>query len=241
MSGRTMDTNNLSPDSLAAIIDYTLLRPEVTMVEYSEFLREASAWGFASVFVPPCYVPLASGMLSATGVRVGTPVSFPYGYATPETKVAEALDALEEGAEELDVVMNVSAALSGEWELGGEDIGAVGKAVRGWEELSRKGPVVIKLIIEAPYLSEDQKVEACRRAVSAGVDFVKTATGLGPGGATVEDVALMRRVVGQELGVKAAGGIRTFDDVRAMLEAGANRIGTSAGPKVMETFLREYG
>lgn len=233
----------LEPDSLATeglldLLDYTLLKPEEPLESYARFLAEAKKWGFRSVFVPPCYVPLAAGMLTATEVKVGTPVSFPFGYAAPETKAAEALTALEDGALEIDVVMNISAARSGDWEMVDEDLAAVIGAVREWEKMTLKGPVTIKLILETPYLDDGQKIEACRRAAAAGMDFVKTATGLGPGGATVEDVRLMREVVGDELGVKAAGGVRTWEDASAMIEAGASRIGTSTGPALVEDFIR---
>jgi deoxyribose-phosphate aldolase len=134
--------------------------------------------------------------------------------------------------------MNISAARSGEWEIVDEDLYAVVNAVREWEKLTVMGPVVVKLILETPYLDDRQKRKACRRAVAAGMDFVKTATGLGPGGATVHDVELMRDEVGDELGVKAAGGVRTWQDARAMIAAGATRIGTSTGPEMVEDFIR---
>ncbi len=232
-----VDPDSLSTEDLLRLIDYTLLKPEKTIDDYTAFIATARKWGFKNVFVPPCYVPLASGMLGVTGIGVGAPISFPYGYAATEVKIAEALTAMEEGATEVDLVMNVSAARSGEWDMVAEDFIAVVEAVRGWERLTVKGPVVVKVILETPYLDDEQKREACRQAVSAGMDFVKTATGLGPGGATAEDVRLMRSVVGDETGVKAAGGIRTWADARAMLEAGANRIGTSAGPEIVEDFI----
>lgn len=232
-----IDAGELDSEGLLRLIDYTLLKPESTLQDYIGFLGEAKRWGFANVFLPPCYVPLACGMLSATGVGVGAPISFPFGYAAPEAKVQEALTALEDGARELDVVMNVSAALSGEWDIVEEDLAAVVRAVRDWEELTRQGPVPVKVILETPYLDDAQKAEACARAVAAGLDFVKTATGLGVGGATAEDIRLMRSVVGDGVGVKASGGVRTWDQARTMLEAGANRIGTSAGPEIMEDFI----
>jgi len=233
-----VDTGSLTTASLLQLIDYTLLKPEKTIDDYTGFIAMARKWGFRNVFLPPCYVPLADGMLGASEVGVGAPVSFPYGYAAPEVKVAEALTALEEGAREVDMVMNVSAAVSGEWDIVDEDIIAVVSAVRDWERMMVRERVPVKLILETPYLDDAQKKEACRRAVEAGLDYVKTATGLGPGGATVEDVRLMRSVVGWEMGVKAAGGIRTWDDAKAMLDAGANRIGTSAGPEIIEDFIR---
>lgn len=238
---RAPDPDLISREELVDLVDYTLLKPEGTLQEYIAFISEASRYGFRSVFVPPCYVPLAAGMLSATEVRVGTPVSFPLGYQAPETKAAETLTALEEGAWEVDVVLNVSAARSGEWGMVEEDLRAVVGAARDWENLTTRGPVVVKLILETPYLDDGQKREACRRAAAAGMDFVKTATGLGPGGATVEDVRLLREAVGDAMGVKAAGGIRTWEDARTMLSAGANRIGTSAGPEIVEDFARARG
>jgi deoxyribose-phosphate aldolase len=236
-----VDPDKLTSDDLLAMIDYTLLKPEADLDSYSAFVAVARQWGFGCVFVPPYYVPLAAGMLSATDVKVGVPVSFPFGYAAPEIKAAEALDALEEGASEVDVVMNISVARSGDWESVDEDLSAVVGAVREWEKLTLKGPVELKLILETPYLDDDQKREACRRAAAVGMDFVKTATGLGPGGATVEDVRLMRQTVGDKLGVKAAGGIRTWEDARAMIAAGANRLGTSTAVELVEDFIRASG
>lgn len=235
------DPRAVSMAELLDLIDYTLLKPERTIGEYSSFVSEALRYGFHSVFVPPCHVPLARGILSGSAVRVGTPVSFPFGYQAPEVKAAETLSALEEGAREVDAVLNISAARSGEWEMVDEDLEAVVGAARTWEKLTGSGPVVVKLILETPYLDDGQKREACRRAAAAGMDFVKTATGFGPGGATPEDVRLMRRAVGDELGVKAAGGVRTWEDARMMLEAGADRIGTSAGPAIVEDFSRARG
>ena len=233
-----VDTGSLTTTTLLQLIDYTLLKPEKTIDDFTAFIALARKWGFRNVFLPPCYVPLADGMLGASEVGVGVPVSFPYGYAAPEVKVAEALTALDEGAREVDMVMNISAAVSGEWDIVEEDIVAVTTAVRDWERMQIKQHVPVKLILETPYLDDTQKKEACRRALETGLDYVKTATGLGPGGATVEDVKLMRRVVGEEMGVKASGGIRTWADTKAMLEAGANRIGTSAGPEIIEDFIR---
>ena len=231
------DPDELSVEQVAMMIDYTLLRPEASIGEYSAFMARARDCGFRNIFVPPCYAPLAEGLLGTSNVGIGVPVSFPFGYATPEVKAAEAVTALDEGATEIDVVMNVSAAVSGEWDIVQEDLEAVVASVREWERTTLRGPVVVKLILETPYLDGEGKREACRMAMESGLDFVKTATGLGPGGATVEDVRLMRSVVGREMGVKAAGGIRTWKETRDMIEAGANRIGTSAGPEIIEEFL----
>jgi len=232
------DPGELKTKDLLLMIDHTLLKPEATLGEYTRAVANARDWGFNSVFVPPCYVPLASGMLSATDVKVGIPLGFPFGYSAPEIKAAEALAGLEDGAREVDMVMNISAARSGEWEIVEEDITAVVVAVREWEKVTLQGPVLVKLILETPYLDDGQKREACKRAAAGGMDYVKTATGFGPGGATVDDIRLMREVVGDELGVKAAGGVRTWEDVKAMFEAGADRIGTSAGPALIEDFIR---
>lgn len=236
-----VEVDSLDTDALLKMIDYTLLKPEEPLEAYARFIARAREWGFGTVFVPPYYAPLASGMLSATDTRIGIPVSFPFGYAAPEIKAAEALAALEDGALEVDVVMNISAARSGEWESVDEDLRTVVTAVREWEKLAHRGAVVVKLILETPYLNDDQKREACNRAAAAGMDYVKTATGLGPGGATAADVRLMREVVGEELGVKAAGGIRTWEDAKAMIEAGADRIGTSNAPELVEDFNRVTG
>lgn len=232
-----VDPDALTAGDLLKMLDYTLLKPEETLEGYTRFLKKASRMELRSVFVPPCYVTLAVGMISATGTVVGAPVSFPFGYTAPEVKAAEALSLLEEGARELDVVMNVSAARSGEWELVRDDLEEVVEAVRGWERLTRSAPIVLKVILETSLLADDAKRRACLIAAQVGMDYVKTATGFGPGGATVEDVRLLRSAVGEELGVKASGGIRTWDDARALIAAGANRIGTSAAPEIMEGFL----
>lgn len=232
-----VDALELTAESLPKLIDYTLLKPESTVGDYARFIASAREWGFNSVFLPPCYVPLADGMLSATEVKIGVPLSFPFGYAAPEVKAAEALTALEEGATEIDMVINISAALSGEWDMVEEDMLIVVSAIRDWERLKAAGRIPVKAILETPYLDDGRKREACRRAIAAGLDFVKTATGLGPGGATAADVRLMREEVGDSMGVKASGGIRTWEQAREVLEAGANRIGTSAGPEIMEGFF----
>jgi deoxyribose-phosphate aldolase len=237
----SVDPGSLTREGLLSMIDYTMLKPEETLRGYTKFIKAAAQWGFHAVFVPPCYVPVAVGMLSSTPVMVGTPVSFPFGYSDPDAKAAEALSALEEGASELDVVMNVSAALSGEWEIVEEDLSEVVSTIRAWEKSTLGGPVTVKVILETPYLDREQKIEACRVSVAAGADFVKTATGLGPGGATVEDVKLMRQVVGEGIGVKASGGIRTWFAARDLIAAGASRIGTSTGPELVEEFLGVKG
>ena len=237
----TVDPEALSREAFLKMIDYTLLKPEKPLADYVEFIREADKWGFGTVFLPPYYVPMAAGMLSAGATIVGTPISFPYGYTTPETKASEALSALEDGARELDVVMNVSVALSGEWDLVEEDLREVAETVRAWEKATMSGPVPLKVILETPYLNGQQIVEACGRAERAGFDYVKTATGTGPGGATPEVITLMRKTVGDLMGVKAAGGVRTWEQAREMIKAGANRIGTSTGPDIVREFIASKG
>lgn len=232
-----IDPEALTPKSLLGIIDCTLLQPEETLERYSRFIKNVGRWGFRAIFLPPCYVPLAVGMLGATDVTIGAPVSFPFGYGAPEAKAAEARYSLEEGARELDVVINYSAARSGEWDLVREDLEEVLKTVKAWERMTLEGPIVVKAILETPSLSGEQTARACRIAVDLGVDYVKTATGFGSGGATVEDVRLLKEIAGTEAGVKASGGIRTWADVKEMLHAGASLIGTSAGPEIIEDFI----
>jgi len=232
------DPDSLSRKKLARMIDYTMLAPDETVDSYIAFVKEADSMRFGCIFLPPCYVPLAAGMLAARPLEVGAPVAFPYGFAAPEVKSAECVRALEDGARELDVVINISAARSEDWTLVEEDLREVVDTVRAWEKALHRGPAVVKAILETPYLSDSQKKEVCRIAVETGADYVKTATGLGPGGATVEDVELMRRAVGDALGVKAAGGIRDWAGARRLISAGADRIGTSTGPAILEDFTR---
>ncbi|MDD5447775.1 MAG: deoxyribose-phosphate aldolase [Actinomycetota bacterium] len=235
------DLNSLDAEELKKRIDQTLLKPNATMESFQKFLKESAEAGFGCVFVPPAYVRDASRALSGTGSKVGTPISFPFGFESSKTKVYEALNALEDGAEELDMVMNISYALSARWDLVEEELREVGMEVGKWGESKRRDHVVLKVIIEAPYLSDNAKVEACRRAAAAGMDYVKTATGVGPGGATVHDVKIMRKSVGTRLGVKAAGGIRNWSEARSMFAAGASRIGTSAGREILESFFERAG
>jgi len=236
-----IEPDSLTREDLVRLIDHTLLKPDETLVAFACFIRTAVEWGFGAVFIPPFYVPMACGMLSGSPVTVGTPISFPFGYSDSATKVAEALYAIEEGARELAIVMNISAALSGEWEIVEEDLSEVVRAVRTWEGDYLKGPVVVKAILGTQYLDNGQKEEACRRAVLSGVDFVKAATCIEPGGGTPEDVSLIRSAVGDDVGVEAAGGIRTWEDARALIAAGACRIGTGTGPELMEGFIRATG
>jgi len=211
---------------VASMIDHTILKPQATRQEVETLCEEARRYLFASVCINPCYVPLCAQMLRMTNVKVCTVVGFPLGANRPEVKAFETERAICDGAQEVDMVINVGALKSRDLELVERDIRAVVEACRSI--------VVSKVIIEAALLSDEEKVEACRLAKAAGADFVKTSTGFGPGGATAHDVALMRATVGADMGVKAAGGIRDAETARQMIEAGASRIGASASVKIVE-------
>ena len=211
---------------LAALVDHTLLRPEATRAQLKQFCDEALHWGFAVVCVHSAWVPLVAEQLQASHVKVGSVAGFPYGINLTSAKCAEAEAAIQAGAREIDMVMNIGAMRSGDHALVEGDVRAVAEAchVQG---------VLLKVILENAYLDEEQKMKACQLVQRAGADFVKTSTGLASSGATVADVRLMRKTVGGEMGVKAAGGIRTLADALRMLEAGANRLGTSAGVAIL--------
>jgi deoxyribose-phosphate aldolase len=214
---------------VAQRIDHTLLKPEASAAEVGRLCQEALHYGFASVFVQPSYVGLAAGILRGTGVKAGTPIGFPQGATLASVKRFEAVEVLREGAGELDMVLNLGALKSGYPDLVRADI-------RGVAEVAHGAGVILKVILETALLATEEKILACELAVVAGADFVKTSTGL-VGGATVEDVRLLRSTVGERAGVKASGGIRTAAELHAMMTAGANRIGTSAGVAIM----REMG
>ncbi len=214
------------PDGLARYIDHTLLRPDATAAEIDRLCDEAGRYGFAAVCINPVWVARAAGRLRATSVTVASVTGFPLGANRPEIKAMEARRALRDGAREIDMVINLGALKSGDHDLVGRDIAGVSDACREVGALN-------KVIIEAAYLTDEEKVIACRLAQAARAHYVKTSTGFGPGGATVFDVALMREVVGEKMGVKAAGGIRTADEVREMITAGATRIGASAGVRIV--------
>ena len=209
---------------LAKYIDHTLLKPDATAAQVLKLCAEAREYGFASVCVNPGRIALAAEALKGSDVTPCCVVGFPLGATPPESKAAEAALSVQQGAGEIDMVMNVGAAKDGDWELVQRDIAAVKAAC---------GPARLKVIIEACLLTDDEKVRACRAAVNARADFVKTSTGFSRGGATVHDVRLMRQTVGPEVGVKAAGGIHTREEALAMIEAGANRIGASAGVAIV--------
>jgi deoxyribose-phosphate aldolase len=212
-------------DGLASLIDHTLLKPDATREEIERLCREAAQFCFASVCVNPNWVPLCREMLRGAGVKVCTVVGFPLGAHLPDIKAYEARRAVEQGAEEVDMVINIGALKSKDYALVEQDIRGVVQAVGR--------DTVVKVILEMTLLTREEKIMACSLAKAAGAHFVKTSTGFAGGGATVEDVQLMRETVGPEIGVKAAGGIRTQEDARAMVAAGATRIGASAGVKIV--------
>jgi deoxyribose-phosphate aldolase len=222
------------PKPLASYIDHTLLRPDASPADIDELCDEAAEYGFAAVCINPTWVARAKRRLRGAGVMVASVVGFPLGANTPEIKAMEARRALRDGAREIDMVINIGALKGGEHDLVRRDIAGVSDACREVGALN-------KVIIEAAYLSDEEKVIACRLAVAGRADYVKTSTGFGPGGATVFDVALMREVVGEKMGVKAAGGIHTADEVREMITAGATRIGASAGVRIVSGEEGESG
>jgi len=213
--------------AIAALIDHTLLKPEAARADIQKLCREARHYGFASVCVNPYWVPLVVGELSGSGVKSCTVVGFPLGATSTEAKVAETAAALRAGAREIDMVLNIGALRSGDHEVVKLDI-------QGVVNISHEAGAIVKVILETALLDDNQKAVACTLAKLANADFVKTSTGFGPGGATAQDVALMRRVVGPEMGVKASGGIRTLEDLKIMTAAGATRIGASASVKIVE-------
>jgi len=212
---------------IASLIDHTMLRPEATRADIVKLCGEARQYGFATVCINPYWVPLAASELAGTAVKVCTVAGFPLGATSTEAKVAEAAAALRAGAREIDMVINVGALRSGDFDAVKLDIQAV---VRVCHDAN----AIVKVILETALLDDPQKTAACGLAQAAGADFVKTSTGFGPAGATVQDIVLMRHAVGSRMGVKAAGGIRTLDDFRAMVAAGANRVGASASVKIVE-------
>jgi deoxyribose-phosphate aldolase len=214
---------------LPSRIDHTILRPEATRVDVQRLCEEAIRHAFHVVFVPPCYITEAVEALADTYILVGIPVGFPLGGHTTTTKVTEAIEGVKRGAAIVDMVMNISLLKSGDYEAVRKDIAEVIKSTSTVEH---------KVIVETCYLTEQEKITACRLVVEAGADYVKTSTGFGPGGATVEDVALFRQAVAGRAKVKASGGIRDLAATVAMLEAGADRIGTSAGVKIIEEWSK---
>jgi len=211
----------------AGLIDHTLLKPEASRDEIRKLCQEAARFGFASVCINPWNVPLAAEMLRGTNVKVCTVVGFPLGATLPQVKIHEAEEAIKLGAQEIDMVINIGALKSSQDDVVESDI-------RGVVEASHRGGAICKVILETALLTTEEKVRGSLACKKAGADFVKTSTGFSSAGATAEDVALMRAVVGSEIGVKAAGGVRSFEDLKKMVCAGATRIGASASVKIME-------
>lgn len=220
-----VDLGDLSPASLARYIDHTILKQDASEDDVKRICREARNYLFASVCVNPCYVELVADSLQGSGVKVCSVVGFPLGASTPEATANEAADAVLRGAQEVDMVVNVGAIKSDDWKLVCRGIAGVVEAVAG--------RAIVKVILETCLLTDVEKVKACAVSKLAGAHFVKTSTGFSTGGATVEDVKLMREVVGPDMGVKASGGVRTYGDAVAMLKAGASRLGTSAGVTIV--------
>jgi len=220
-------TLKLKPSELARFFDHTLLKPEATQAQVEALCQEAIRYGFYAVCVNPSYVSLATSVLKGTGIKVCSVVGFPLGATLPEVKAFEAEKVIAMGAEEIDMVMNIGAMKSGDYALVRDDIAKVVEVAHG-------AGALVKVILETALLTAEEKAMACQLAMEAGADFVKTSTGFGPGGATVEDVRLMRATVGDRMGVKAAGGISSLDQALAMIEAGANRIGASRSVKIIQ-------
>lgn len=222
----TLGNVDVGPN-IAKMIDHTLLKPDATQDQIAQLCYEARTYGFAAVCVNPSYVELCSQLLQGTPVHVCTVVGFPLGATPPEVKGYEAQQAIEDGASEVDMVINIGALKSKDYALVERDIATLAR-------ICHAGGAVLKVIIEAALLTDEEKVIASQLAKAAGADYVKTSTGFGPGGATVHDVELMRRAVGPEMGIKAAGGIKSYEDAKAMVAAGATRIGASAGIKIVQ-------
>lgn len=226
-----LPTNSLS---VAGLIDHTLLKPEATKHDVTRLCQEAFKHGFASVCVNPVFVPLVKGLLRGSEVKNCTVIGFPLGANASGVKVDEARLALADGAQELDMVIRVGALKAG-------DNDVVSKDILGVVQAAHAGGAICKVILETCLLTDEEKERACRIARDAGADFLKTSTGFNTGGATIADVALMRRVVGPKTGVKASGGVRTLDDLLKMVEAGATRIGSSGGVKIVAEALAKFG
>ena len=221
---------NQDTKSLAKYIDHTVLKPDTTLDTVYKYCREAVQFGFASVCVNPMHVRCAAKLLHETQVAVCTVIGFPLGANMPKIKAAETCDAIKNGAQELDMVINIGALKDGNKDLVEKDINAVVRATRG--------KAMVKVIIETGLLTDEEKITACCIAQKAGADYVKTSTGFISGGATVKDIALMRKTVGESMGVKASAGIRERQDALAMIKAGASRLGTSAGLRIIRGELK---
>jgi len=220
----------IKPRDMAKMIDHTNLSPTAAVDEIKKLCEEAKEHEFASVCVNPIYVPLSAKLLEDSSVKVCTVVGFPLGANTTEVKSYETRNAIKNGAQEIDMVMNIGAFKSGAYEIFKADIKAVVDATK---KAGVSSDIIVKVILECCYLDEEEIVKACEIAKDAGVDFVKTSTGFGDYGARVEDVSIMRKTVGRDVGVKASGGIKNFEQALEMLDAGANRIGASSGVTIV--------
>lgn len=210
---------------MAKYLDDTLLKADATLEQIVKICEEAKTYGCASVCVNSSYVPLVAKELSGSEVKTCCVIGFPLGACTSESKAAETADSIEKGANEVDMVIQIGRAKAGEWDYVKSDIEAVVKAAAG--------KAIVKVIIETCLLTDEEKIKACQIAKEAGADFVKTSTGFSTGGATVEDIRLMRETVGKDMGVKASGGVRDFEKAQAMIDAGATRIGTSSAAGIL--------
>ncbi|MCX7975529.1 MAG: deoxyribose-phosphate aldolase [Bellilinea sp.] len=224
-----LDVKTITYEQLAKVIDHSLLRPELTSQEVIEGCQLAARYHVATVCVKPCHVRLAAEQLRDSDVLVSTVVGFPHGNSVTEIKVAEAQRAMDDGAVELDMVLNIGELRSGNDEYVFQDIKAVC-------DVAHARGVKVKVILENAYLTDEQKVRACQLAEKAGADWVKTSTGFAPGGATLEDLRLMRRSVSDKVQIKAAGGVRTLDALLAVIEAGVTRCGATATAKILDDF-----
>jgi deoxyribose-phosphate aldolase len=226
---RLSSTLGVIPPNLdiAKMIDHTLLKPEATQQEIAQLCYEARKYNFASVCVNPTWVSLCAELLKGSPVKVCTVIGFPLGATSSETKAFETETAIKQGATEIDMVINIGA-------LKARDLETVARDIRGVVKAAHAHGIIVKVIIETVLLSDEEKTIACLISKEAGADFVKTSTGFAGGGATVNDVALMRKTVGPQMGVKASGGVRTYEDAESMIKAGATRIGASAGVKIIQ-------
>jgi len=212
---------------IASWIDHTLLKPEATAEQIRSLCEEAQEFQFASVCVNPSFVPLVSGLLVNSGIDICAVIGFPLGATLATQKIFETLSSMDSGATEIDMVINIGA-------LRGQGYGMVLNEIQSVAQVVHNQRGALKVILEMSYLTQKEKIIACLLSEAAGADFVKTSTGFGPGGATLEDVDLMNRIVGKSLNIKAAGGIRDYETVKAMIESGASRLGTSSGVKIVQ-------
>ena len=220
-------------ENLNKYIDHTLLKPEATEGEIKALCEEAAEFDFMSVCIQPYWVKKAAAFLNDTNVKVCTVIGFPLGANTTEVKVFEAKEAVQNGADEIDMVINIGALKDGDYETVKQEIDSIAQAI--------KGQAILKVIIETALLTDEEKIKASELTREAGAEFVKTSTGFSTGGATLADVKLMRETVGPTVGVKASGGVRSYDDAMAFIEAGATRLGASSGKKIVEEWLAVKG